>query len=422
MPDLGEILRTETVALAERLKTLPFIAALRASELPPTALISFLRSLLIIHAVHERCLSSHVSGAIAAVGRYPLPKVPLLTADLEALGAESTPSVSGAIRGALDFGAEILTGADHAFTLVGVLYVLEELQNDWISLRRACARCLSVPEHQVSYIGCYGDATASHWSGFVACLNAPPLNDPEASEVVQGVTRCTERIGNLCDKLYPYSHRDLKHHVVAINFEAGDHAMPQNPLDIDLALRVGRTVWARYPYLEYRFGERGKRFASSDTCWLMALTEMSEESATENLHWLRTILASRGIPTVTLEDKLVAISRELQLRSPEQPLPCAHYHRFLSTCATERRALLDVENETRLIGMFDQRLRVVPGPTVESAAKLLTSAWVDERSGVAGALAAVRDWFVDPDRFSSGWIATVNELLIKLDQVAEPVC
>ena len=34
-----------------------------------------------------------------------------------------------------------------------------------------------------------------------------------------------------------------KYHVAAINFEAGDHAIPQNPLEIDLALGAAKVAW-----------------------------------------------------------------------------------------------------------------------------------------------------------------------------------
>ena len=77
---------------------------------------------------------------------------------------------------------------------------------------------------------------------------------------------------------------------------------------------------------------------------------------------------------------------------------------------------------TQLIEEFDQRFRSCAGFTVESAAKLIISAWVDGRSGMEGALAAVRNWFVDVDRFSSDWIENVNELLVKLDQAAKSPC
>jgi hypothetical protein len=51
-----------------------------------------------------------------------------------------------------------------------------------------------------------------------------------------------------------------KYHIAAINFEAGDHAMPQNPIEIGLALRAAKVAWEKYPYLEHRYGERGRRF------------------------------------------------------------------------------------------------------------------------------------------------------------------
>jgi len=86
--------------------------------------------------------------------------------------------------------------------------------------------------------------------------------------------------------------------------------MPQNPLEIDLALRAAKVAWEKYPYLEYRYGERGRRFTDSDSCWLVTLTRAPRQVAvTKALEWLRTVLASRGIPTVILEFHLDAILR-----------------------------------------------------------------------------------------------------------------
>ena len=97
-----------------------------------------------------------------------------------------------------------------------------------------------------------------------------------------------------------------KYHVAAINFEAGNHAMPQNPLEIDLALRAAKAAWEKYPYLEHRYGERGRRFTNSDSCWLFTLARAPREIVvTKDLEWLRTVLASRGIPTVILEFHLM---------------------------------------------------------------------------------------------------------------------
>ena len=86
-----------------------------------------------------------------------------------------------------------------------------------------------------------------------------------------------------------------KYHVAAINFEAGDHAMPQNPLEIDLALRAAKVAWEKYPYLAHRYGERGRRFTDSDSCWLVTLTRAPSRPLKKDarrrpasvIHWLR---------------------------------------------------------------------------------------------------------------------------------------
>ena len=207
-----------------------------------------------------------------------------------------------------------------------------------------------------------------------------------------------------------------KHHIAEINFEAGDHAMPQDPLEIALALRAAKVAWEKYPYLESRYGERGRRFTDSDSCWLLTLARAPRELAvTKALEWLRTILASRGIPTIVLEFHLEAILRAINEEVTDRPAMQNQFGRFLSDREAERRRLLGTENRSRLIDLFDQRLRTCTGFRTEPAAELITSAWVDEHSGIPGALAALRDWLTDAQRFSEDWIATVRELLVELD-------
>jgi len=209
-----------------------------------------------------------------------------------------------------------------------------------------------------------------------------------------------------------------KYHIAAINFEAGDHAMPQNPLEIDLALRAAKVAWEKYPYLEYRYGERGRRFTDSDSCWLVTLTRAPRQVAvTKALEWLRTVLASRGIPTVILEFHLDAILRAVRVEFPEQRDMQTQFDPFLSDRNSERRRLFGADSRSRLIDMFDQRFRVCTGFKVESTAELVASAWVDEHSGMTGSLSSLCSWFTDGKRFSTDWIASVHELLVELDRV-----
>lgn len=212
---------------------------------------------------------------------------------------------------------------------------------------------------------------------------------------------------------------DLKYHVMEVNFEAGDHAMPQNPADIALALRAGRTAWERYPYLERRFGERGMRFTNSDSCWLVTLSRNTVPSATKSLQWLRKVLSSRGIPTVILETHLVAIVEALAAEYPKLPQLRACFDRFLLDRDAERRALCDADGVAQLRDQYDRKLSACACLTVDSAADLIISAWFDEQSGIGGSLAAVRKWFVDAERFPKDWIAHVNKLVARLDQAAK---
>jgi hypothetical protein len=209
-----------------------------------------------------------------------------------------------------------------------------------------------------------------------------------------------------------------KYHIAAINFEAGDHAMPQNPLEIDLALRAAKIAWEKYPYLEHRYGERGRRFTNSDGCWLFTLTRApSGVSVTGVLEWLRTVLASRGIPTVILEFHLQAIQQAIPAEFTEQLEMQSQFDQFLSDRKAERSRLLGDKDRSRLIDAFDQRFQACTGFKVESAAELIASSWVDEHCGISGSISALRGWFTDSARFSTDWINNVHALLIELDRV-----
>ncbi|MDI1262673.1 MAG: biliverdin-producing heme oxygenase [bacterium] len=422
METLHGLIRAKTASAHARLEALPFFQALQQGCLPKPAIISLLRSLAIIHAVVERELSHVADSRVAEFARHVTAKVPLLMADLEVLDAAGIPSVTSAIRGALKYGAEILADADDPMSLVGVLYVLEGSQNGGITLKRSYAHCLRINEEKLLYFGCYGKDTAANWNSFTAGMNALELGAEQAQAIALSATRCFEGLRTICAELHPIAEDALKHHVTAINFEAGDHAMPQNPYEIELALRAGRTAWKSYPYLEKRFGDRGKRFTSSDSCWLVALTRMPTHTATRSLEWLRTVLASRGIPTIVLEGHLRAISRALSEEFPEHPDMSSRFGPFLAALDAERCVLDGGANISNLIKQYERRFLDCDGFTVASAAPLLVSAWIDERSGIAGAFAATRDWFADAARFSSHWINSVRAFEIELDRVGSASC
>jgi hypothetical protein len=130
--DLHGRLRTETASLHRRFERISFFEALRTGVLPKIAIVSFLRSLSIIHAVLEKSLSLVAHRQISDLYRATLPKVPLLVADLEAVDAASLASVAPAIRGALDYADEILTKADDPINLIGCMCSKDRKAAYWL--------------------------------------------------------------------------------------------------------------------------------------------------------------------------------------------------------------------------------------------------------------------------------------------------
>ncbi len=422
MSSLHEFLKQETAVLHAQLEARPYFQALRDGILPKPAVVTYLRCLSVIHSVLEASQVRVWGRQGAATGGPAHSKLSLLVADLGGLDATTLPSITPAIQTALRYGRDLLASADvDPLSLVGVLYVLEGSQNGGVLLKRAYADCLGVAEEQLSYIGCYGSKTAAQWAAFVNSLNALTLNEQQRSVAALAAVRCFEALDQICASLYPYQAENLHHHIASINFEAGDHVMPQDPVEIDVALRAGKAAWEAYPYLNRRFGERGERFTTSDSCWLVALTRMPVETATKNLRWLRPILAIRGIPTIIMETHLRAITAGLAEVFPGQTDLPARFEPFLASIDAERRAVADPDRISRLIEEFDRRFRSSPGQKIASTAELITSAWFDERCCRAGCLPAMRNWLSDPSRFSRPWITTVNDLVLGLDDAAKPV-
>ena len=415
MSDIHDLLKTKTALLHEQLERLPFFEALETHKLPKLSIVNFLRCLAIVHAVLEGRLSRIPEHQVFRLHASTSPKLPLLTSDLEVLDAASVPSIVPAVRSALDYADEILGEAD-PLNLIGPLYVLEGSQNGAMALKRQYARCLKIPDESLSYFGCYDSATAANWDAYLDVLGSLSLGDGQRNGIATSAVGCFEALLRICAALYPYASKDLKYHTAAINFEAGDHAIPQNPAEIDLALRAGKEAWEQFPYLEQRYGARGKRFTNSDSCWLVTLSRAPrQEMAAKALDWLRAVLAPRGIPTVILEAHLRAIQQAITLEFPEEVEMRTQFDLFLSNREAERRMHFGAGSS--LIDLFNHRFKACSGLQVESAAELIASAWIDERSGIAGSLPALYNWFTDAGRFSSDWIINVDELLTEFDRM-----
>ncbi len=66
-----------------------------------------------------------------------------------------------------------------------------------------------------------------------------------------------------------------------LNPAAGGVPVPEDVREVKAALRAGAVSCRVFPYLDWRFGERGEKFTRSDSAWLVWLTRLDQERVDE---------------------------------------------------------------------------------------------------------------------------------------------
>lgn len=385
-------LRAATRDAHEALEHAPFFRALTEGSAPKQSVVAYLRGLSVIHAVLERAQERGAPG-LRGLG---LARLPALLDDLQACGAAQFPDIDTAVDAALDHADAILAGSDRAPVLAGHLYVLEgsmlggQLQTSLFSA------ALGMPERKLGYFDAGTEGVPARWKRVKQSLDA--IAASEAGEVEAGARAAFAGIARLADACFPFKPGSLRRRVTALNPEAGRHAMPQDDREVALALRAAEAAWRRHPYLEARYGARGRRFTLSDSCWLVSLREAREAESLHSIRWLAGVLAARGLPTLILERHLSAIDE------------CFGDARFAAATAelrARRSAALPASGFAAVCARWQDKL------AEQGAAELLVCALADEAAGHAGAWESVRSWFSDPARFSNDWLAAVEGLTVE---------
>ncbi len=192
-----------------------------------------------------------------------------------------------------------------------------------------------------------------------------------------------------------------------LNPEAGSHPIPADPREIEAALRAGEVTWKRFPYYEERYGERGRSFTRSDSAWLVTLCEQEEAVAHEQVAWLGSVLAARGMPRWLLEQHLGVLHDELVRSIPDLASAFGNLRAAAEMLAAERRAHLGDDELHDLTIAFDSRVPSEWSERLPETGALLGAAVADERAGVENAVASLTAWLSDPGRFPDSWIAAV---------------
>lgn len=411
---LADKLRDATQAQHDALDHLPFFRALKTGTLPRQSALSYLRGLGVVHALVETALQRNVGDAFGP-WQPGSGRLEDLEATLEAAGAAGYPDVPDATEAAIELGDRILLRSGDRAALLGPYYMLERSQLEGEMLRKHFAAVLGLSTDRVLYFRDDHATLKRGWQTFGRALDGLDLDAESIESTVRAAQETLEGIGRLAEAAFPYDESELRHRISAINPEAGRHAMPQSDAEIARALRCAAAAWQRFPYLEMRFGRRGRRFTNSDSCWLVSLYDLEEAIVVRSLVWLRGVLASRGLPTMILEDHLQEIDRDVGIDDPSRQRRATGFRATVERFRGERDTVLSTQTRQKLAEHWQQRLDSCVGVRVSGAVELLIGARLDTAIGIDRAWAQTYSWFGDPERFSRAWTDTVTELAKEME-------
>jgi len=413
-------LKNETKAYHAKLESLPYFRTLIDHMLPLECYVNQLRALAIIHGVMESEIANSEDKMVMSVWDDGLRKLPLIECDLKFFKPRVMPDAAASVEAALVMTQKIrLRQAENPVTLLGYLYVFEgsTLGNSIHKTDISAAFHLDGLEG-CSYYSSYLDQVQSKWMQFSEKMNSV-LNDPACHDaVIAAAHEAFSGLNNLYNTLYPLTNKENTFHVTRINPEAGNHPIPQNEREIQAALNASDRGWAEFPYYEQRYGQRGKRFSDSDTCWLVTLTSIDPESMQKQIDWIGRVLATRGMPLLMLENTLRILYEELSVMLPDNT---ATYQKLLWSADILSKARGKCIPNTlfqSLSSEFEQLAGSEMTGKYKNTGKLLVSSVADEKGGIKGAVCALQDWMTDTSRFSEQWITAVNSIIIKARQVS----
>jgi heme oxygenase len=407
-------LREATRDAHARLEDLPYFQALAQGTLPIESYVGHLRGLAVLHGVLERALQGAQDDRLQAVWTENLRRLPRLQADLDHFTPQSVLDIAPAHQAASALADQVIRRSiEQPLSLLGCLYVLEGSIGGAKVLAPKFGQAFSLAEGQgLSYFSWEPAAAEARWRTFRLQMDSVVVSKSEGTAIVEAALNTFEGIRDLFLALFPFEAHRLARVVTSLNPEAGDHPVPTDPAQLEAALRAGAKCWAEFPYLAWRFGERGWRYTQSDGAWLATLASQDLAVICAQVDWLGGILASRGMPRLILQRKLELLHEEFQGRLPAPP--GTDWNRFQAAAdhlaAQRRRRIGDPDRDAICHGF-----ELAVGPDWQARlprmAELLVCAITDRAHGIDRAVTSLEGWLTDPERFPPGWVGAVREAM-----------
>ena len=410
---LHQLLKRQTMGLHEKAHQIPYIANILKNTVPIESYVGHLRAFAIIYGTLEHQLSTLNQPEIKDFLEGYTPKLPLILADLEYFNANNVKDVIPAVNNALHLADKILIySVKSPYKLLGFLYTLDGSLNGGSVFRKHISDVFDLQNNScINYFSFFNEQFKNFWGKFTEKLNTKIVDNQAKEDVLSAASEIFNVIISIYESLYPIDEKHLGNHITALNPEAGNYPIPTNPLEIQAAITAGLKCWNEFSFYEKRYGERGKRFSISDSVWLVTLSELSIELATNQVKWLARYLANRGMPVITMEYQLKYLYQELVKLIPDNEQKYKTLFLVseqLKNQRIERVPLTVFDKINSLFYDFCVQLNVSDEP-MKNTGKLIASSVADSKNGVEESLQDFKTWITSPELFSSNWIQAVEK-------------
>jgi heme oxygenase len=414
-------LKNESDPLHTRLEKLPFFAALSQGSLPLASYVNQLRAFATAFGTLEHECATVLEPSVRTVLGVAESRFAHLLRDLCCFGAQMIPEIPAVKRQADAMAARMrLLAVEDPVSLMGYVYALQgTILGNRVHLPDVQGTFKIDSGSGAAFYAGYGDQTDEYWGGFAGLMNSLDAGEELAAQIAGSAAEAFGFLEEIHAALYPLPAADaMTFSATSLNPEAGNHPVPADPREIAAALAAGVSCRAEFPYFEARYGERGRRFTDSDAAWLASLVGLSTPLIIAQVAWLGSVLASRGMPRVTLERQLYYLHEELVSADRDKKGVYDKLLEAVSWLQKERTTHVPEQTCAALCRAFAEQTDDELGRTMQGTGMLIVAAVSDEKAGIAAAVASLEEWLTDPGRFSSKWCDAVRGMVARARSAA----
>ncbi|MBF0239405.1 MAG: biliverdin-producing heme oxygenase [SAR324 cluster bacterium] len=413
MVTLMDQLKNETRSSHERIEQFPYFKALAEGNLELDSYIAHLRALAVIHGVLEDEVMKTNDPVLGSVWSEKLSKFQWLTQDLRDLDHEYFPDIPVVVDASVELTRKIrLRRLSDPMSLLGYIYVLEGSTLGGAILKKQLSKTFAFQNDQgMSYFAQYGNDKLKHWNLFKQQMNSLQLQEEEHARILKAANELFEGLMPIFAGLHPITKKVSFYNVTSLNPESGNQPIPEDPQEINAALRAGKITWKQFPYYEYRYSTRGEQYTRSDSSWITTLVQYPVERVKQQIRWLGRVLSTRGMPQCLLETHLQNMYNELVKVHPEKKDKYALLLEGATELRKMRQTYFDDKTIEELSEQFEAQVGMEWSRRLKHMGALLVNAVADEKAGITGAVSSIEDWATDPDRFPEIFISAVKNTI-----------